>query len=100
LVQRSCAAAVELADRLRDAGLTVLNDVVLNQVLVRAGDGASTEALLAAVQRDGRVWCGPTVWDGATAIRVSVSSWKTSSEDARRAAAVIAECAATVGPAR
>jgi glutamate/tyrosine decarboxylase-like PLP-dependent enzyme len=96
LVQRSCDAAVELADVLRDAGLTVLNDVVLNQVLVRCDDGPTTDALIDAVQADGRVWCGPTHWDGATAMRISVSSWKTDRDDARRAGAVIAECAAAV----
>jgi glutamate/tyrosine decarboxylase-like PLP-dependent enzyme len=96
LVQRSCDAAVELADELRNAGLTILNDVVLNQVLVRCDDGPTTDALIDSVQRDGRVWCGPTQWDGATAMRVSVSSWKTGPEDARRAAAVIAERAAAV----
>ena len=92
LVQRSCDAAAELADRLRDGGLTVLNDVVLNQVLVRCEDGPTTEALLTAVQQDGRIWCGPTQWDGTTAMRVSVSAWKTDRDVARRAAEVIVEC--------
>ena len=92
LVQRSCDAAVELADRLREGGLAVLNDVVLNQVLVRCDDGPTTEALLHAVQRDGRIWCGPTQWDGATAMRVSVSAWKTDRDIARHAAEVILAC--------
>ena len=96
LVQRSCDAAVELADRLRDGGLTVLNDVVLNQVLVRCDDGSTTEALIAAVQADGRVWCGPTQWDGATAMRVSVSGWKTDRDIARQAAEIIVTHANTV----
>jgi glutamate/tyrosine decarboxylase-like PLP-dependent enzyme len=92
LVQRTCDAAVELADRLRDGGLTILNDVVLNQVLVRCDDGPTTEALITAVQQDGRVWCGPTQWGGATAMRISVSAWKTAREIARRAAEVILAC--------
>ena len=75
-------------------GLTVLNDVVLNQVLVRLVDGPTTEALVAEVQADGRVWCGPAVWDGAAAMRISVSSWKTGPEEAAEAARVILECAA------
>ncbi len=82
LVARSCATALAVADRLRAGGLTVLNDVVLNQVLVRAGSDAATTALVAAVQDGGRVWCGPTVWDGRPALRVSVSSWKTTPADA------------------
>ena len=81
--------------RLAAGGLTVLNDVVLNQVLVRLDDGPTTEALVAAVQADGRVWCGPTLWDGATAMRISVSSWKTGARR-RRGARRILECAGHV----
>jgi glutamate/tyrosine decarboxylase-like PLP-dependent enzyme len=96
LVARACDAATVIADELRDAGLTILNDVVLNQVLVLLDDGPTTERLIAEVQADGRIWCGPTQWNGATAMRVSVSSWKTDREDAASAAAVIAECASRV----
>ena len=96
LVQRACACARLLADRLSSAGFDVLNDVVLNQVLVRWGDGASTEALIHEIQRDGRVWCGPTVWQGAPAMRISVSSWKTTPATAARAADVIVEAAGRV----
>ena len=60
LVADACDAAVVIADRLRAAGATIVNDVVLNQVLVRFGDAATTSAVLAEVQADGRVWCGPT----------------------------------------
>jgi glutamate/tyrosine decarboxylase-like PLP-dependent enzyme len=94
LVQQACDCATVIADRLRGAGFDVLNDVVLNQVLVRWHDGPTTEHLLEAVQHDGRVWCGPTQWDGATAMRISVSSWKTTRQDAGRAADVIIELAA------
>ena len=97
MVQQSCAAAAAIADRLREEpGFEILNDVVLNQVLVRFRDGATTEALVAAIQADGRIWCGPTQWAGGTALRVSVSSWKTTVDDAAAAAAVIVECAATL----
>ncbi|MEQ6903362.1 pyridoxal-dependent decarboxylase [Nocardioides sp. YIM 152588] len=98
LVQGSCDAAALIATRLGEGGLEVVNDVVLNQVLVRLGGpaGGLTEALVEAVQADGRIWCGPTVWQGATAMRVSVSSWRTDLEEAARAAEVILECAARV----
>ncbi len=99
LVQQACESAVAIADRLGESGFDVLNDVVLNQVLVRFVDGPTTERLLAEVQRDGRIWCGSTQWDGATAMRISVSSWKTTVADAQRAAAVIVECAARVSDA-
>lgn len=96
LVAESSSHARLIAERLRDGGLEVLNEVVLNQVLVRAEDGASTTALLAALHADGRLWCGPTVWDGTPAIRVSVSSWRTTAADAVRAADVMLELAARV----
>ncbi len=84
--------------RLRAGGLTILNDVVLNQVLVRLVDGPTTEALIAEIQSDGRIWCGPTQWGGATAMRISVSSWKTDLDDAAFAADVILDCADRVRP--
>lgn len=94
MVQQASDAAVCVADHLRGAeGFTILNDVVLNQVLVRFGDAATTERLIAEIQRDGRIWCGATQWQGSTAMRVSVSSWKTTPDDARAAAQVILECA-------
>jgi 7-keto-8-aminopelargonate synthetase-like enzyme len=74
---------------MRAAGFTVLNDVVLNQVLVSFGDDARTDAVVAAVQRDGTAWCGPTVWHGRHAMRISVSSWVTSDADVERAADAI-----------
>lgn len=93
LVQRASDGARLIARRLSDAGFDVLNDVVINQVLVRYESAASTERLLAEIQRDGRIWCGATQWNDATAMRVSVSSWKTTLDDADHAADVIIECA-------
>jgi len=93
MVQQACEAAIAIADRLRDAGFTILNDVVLNQVLVLLDDPPTTERLIAEIQLDGRIWCGATQWNGATAMRISVSSWKTTVDDARAAAQVIVECA-------
>jgi glutamate/tyrosine decarboxylase-like PLP-dependent enzyme len=93
LVTRACDVATAIAARLRAGGLMILNDVVLNQVLVRFVDGPTTEALIAEIQADGRIWCGPTRWDGATAMRISVSSWKTDLDDAAFAADAILDCA-------
>src|SRR4051794_3916269 len=93
LVSDACDAAVAIAAHLREAGATIVNDVVLNQVLVRFGDAATTTAVLDEVQADGRVWCGPSQWGGATAMRISVSSWKTDGEVADRAATSIVEVA-------
>lgn len=94
LVADDCDAAVVIADRLRAAGFEVLNDVVLNQVLVRYADGPTTELLMKALEADGRVWCGATQWGGQTAMRISVSSWKTDRAVAERAAEAIVEVAA------
>jgi glutamate/tyrosine decarboxylase-like PLP-dependent enzyme len=93
LVADACEAAVAIAERLRAGGFDVLNDVVLNQVLVRYVDGPTTERLMAALEADGRVWCGPTQWGGQTAMRISVSSWKTDRAIAVRAAETIVEVA-------
>jgi glutamate/tyrosine decarboxylase-like PLP-dependent enzyme len=93
MVQQACEAANAIGDRLRDAGFTILNDVVLNQVLVLLDDPPTTERLIAEIQRGGRIWCGATQWNGATAMRISVSSWKTTIDDAIAAAHVIEDCA-------
>ena len=93
LVRQASDCARVIAGHLAANGFEVINDVVLNQVLVRFGDGVTTERLIAAIQADGRIWCGPTQWHGSTAMRISVSSWKTTPADAERAAAVIVDCA-------
>jgi glutamate/tyrosine decarboxylase-like PLP-dependent enzyme len=94
LVERCCALAGRIADRLREAdGVEVLNDVVLNQVLVRFGDDARTRAVIAAVQGEGTAWMGGTVWQGAAAMRISVSNWSTTEDDAQRTAHAILRCA-------
>jgi glutamate/tyrosine decarboxylase-like PLP-dependent enzyme len=91
LIARTCGYARIMAGALRQAGLIVLNDVVLNQVLVRAATDEATLALVAAVQADGTCWCGPTQWQGRPAMRISISGWATGEDDiARSTAAIIA----------
>ena len=92
LVDRTCRLARRLADGIREAGHDVLNDVVLNQVVVDFGDPARTDAVIAAVQREGTCWCGPTIWRGRKAMRVSVSSWCTTEDDIDRSIAAICAC--------
>jgi glutamate/tyrosine decarboxylase-like PLP-dependent enzyme len=90
LVSRSCALARRMADRLRaEPAAEVLNDVVLNQVLVRITDASGanvTPAVVTAVQDDGVCWLGGTQWAGAPAMRISVSGWATSEGDIDRSA--------------
>jgi glutamate/tyrosine decarboxylase-like PLP-dependent enzyme len=84
LVERTCRHARRFADALSSAGCEVLNDVVLNQVLVSFGEPEATQRIIAAIQADGTCWCGGTVWQGRTAMRISVSSWATTEADVER----------------
>jgi glutamate/tyrosine decarboxylase-like PLP-dependent enzyme len=94
LVERCCALAARMARRLRSVeGAQVLNDVVLNQVLVRfvGSDGANiTRGVIAGVQASGVCWCGGTMWGGEAAMRISISHWQTREEDIDRSADAIA----------
>jgi len=97
MVERCCSLARRMADRLREAdGVEVLNDVVLNQVLVRFGDDDRTRAVIAAVQEDGTAWMGGTVWHGSAAMRISVSNWSTTEADADRTVEAILRAASAV----
>ena len=89
LVERHCRFAQRFAQAFTDAGFSVLNEVVLNQVLVAFGDAERTRQVIAAVQDDGTCWCGATVWQGRTAMRVSVISWATTEADVDRSIAAI-----------
>ena len=92
LVERNCANARRMASRLGEIpGAQILNEVVLNQVLVRfpGGDDAN-RAAVAAIQRDGTCWLGGTEWQGRAALRLSFSNWATSDADVDRSAAAIA----------
>ena len=89
LVERCCRHAARFAEGLRAAGYSVLNDVVLNQVLVAFGDDDATRRVIAALQQDGTCWCGGTVWQGRAAMRISVSSWATTDDDVARSLAAM-----------
>ncbi|NUM75955.1 aspartate aminotransferase family protein [candidate division KSB1 bacterium] len=84
LIERTCRHARRFAEGLSAAGFQILNEVVLNQVLVSFGDAEKTNRVIAAIQADGTCWCGGTVWQGKTAMRISVSSWATTDEDVER----------------
>jgi glutamate/tyrosine decarboxylase-like PLP-dependent enzyme len=84
LIERTCEHARRFVEGFRMAGFTVLNDVVINQVLVSFGSNDATQKVIRAVQEDGTCWCGGTVWQGKSAMRVSVSSWATTEADVDR----------------
>jgi glutamate/tyrosine decarboxylase-like PLP-dependent enzyme len=102
LVDRCCALARRFADRLSTAdGVDVLNEVVLNQVLVRfRGDDELTREVVRRVQADGTCWLGGTTWQGRAAMRISVSSWSTDESDVDRSAAAVLRCAAVARAGR
>jgi len=96
LIERNCRQAKQFAERLRQAGFSILNDVVLNQVLVSFGSADETRRIIAAIQTDGTCWCGGTEWQGHTAMRISVSCWATTDEDVERSAAAMIRIAKEV----
>jgi len=89
LIERTCAHARQFAEGLRAAGFEVLNEVVINQVLVTFGDAQKTQQVIHRIQDEGTCWCSGTVWQGKTAMRISVSSWATTREDVDRSVAAI-----------
>ena len=102
LVERCCAQARRFAEGIAALpGVTVLNEVVLNQVLFRFEDDERTDAVLRRVQESGRVWTSGTTWAGRQAIRLSVSNWQTRDEEADLAVEAFraaAEVPASVAP--
>lgn len=93
LVERNCRQARRFAEGLQAAGFKVLNEVVLNQVLVVFGDAETTNRVVSEIQTEGTCWCGGTVWQGQTAMRISVSSWATTDADVERSLAAMVRIA-------
>ena len=89
MIEQTCGHARRCARELQAAGFDVLNEVVLNQVLVSFGDPATTNQVIADIQADGTCWCGGTVWQGKTAMRISVSGWSTSDADIEKSLAAM-----------
>jgi glutamate/tyrosine decarboxylase-like PLP-dependent enzyme len=89
MIERNCHQARMFAERLHDAGFSIWNEVVLNQVLVSFGSPEETRRVIAEIQTDGTCWCGATQWQGHTAMRISVSSWATTDDDVERSIATM-----------
>ena len=96
LVERCCDHARTFAELLGAApDVEILNEVVLNQVLVRfGGDDETTREIVRRVQADGTCWLGGTDWHGRAAMRISVSSFRTTAADVERSANAILQAAA------
>ena len=97
LVDRCSDHALRFAAGLRAAGVEVLNEVVINQVLVSFGDDDATDRVIDHIQRSGECWCGGTLWKGQRAMRISVSSWATTVEDVDRSLVAIIAAKETCG---
>jgi glutamate/tyrosine decarboxylase-like PLP-dependent enzyme len=93
LIDRCCTLAIRLATQLRaDDRLEILNEVVLNQVLVRVrGDDPDrkTRAMVERLQQEGTCWASGTTWHGMAALRLSVSNYSTTERDIDLTAAAI-----------
>jgi glutamate/tyrosine decarboxylase-like PLP-dependent enzyme len=100
LVEGNCERAREMAEALAShPGITILNDVVLNQVLVRVRNRAGenlTPAVIAAVQQAGVCWVGGTSWEKEPAMRIAISNWSTSPADIEASAMSIIRAADAV----
>jgi len=99
LIDGCCDRARQFAEILgRDQRVAILNDVVLNQVLVRFSDSDDvTRNVITRVQREGTCWLGGTTWQGNAAMRISVSNWSTTAEDVEKSCAAIVRCLDAAG---
>jgi glutamate/tyrosine decarboxylase-like PLP-dependent enzyme len=97
LIERTCRHARRFAHGLAAAGHEILNDVVLNQVLVSFGSPERTRAVIERIQAEGVCWCGGTVWQGRTAMRISVCSWATCEADVELSLEAMLAAARAVG---
>jgi glutamate/tyrosine decarboxylase-like PLP-dependent enzyme len=93
IVERTSSHARRFAAGLKAAGFQVLNEVAINQVLVSFGTPDRTLQTIARLQADGVCWCGSTEWQGHTAMRISVSSWATTTDDVDRSLAAMLRAA-------
>ena len=101
MVERHCRHARRFAEGLSAAGFEILNDVVLNQVLISFGEPEQTIRVVREIQKDGTMWAGETVWQGRTAMRLSIIGWSTSDADVERCIETIVRLANGVrAPAR
>lgn len=97
MIRNSCDLAVVFAEILKKAGYEILNDVVLNQVMVSFGNDEINKSIIKRIQEEGSGWFGGSTWHGRTAMRISISSWRTTREDVERCADIIIKMARSIG---
>ena len=93
IIRRNCAQARRMAAHLaKVTGVSILNEVVLNQVLVHFGSDERTRAVISRVQAEGTCWAGGAIWQGKQVMRIAMSNWSTTDQDIDRSAEAILRC--------
>jgi glutamate/tyrosine decarboxylase-like PLP-dependent enzyme len=92
IIEKNCRFASIIADKLSQHGIQILNEINLNQVLVHFDNNELTKKVISDIQNDGICWCGGTNWRGYEAMRISISSWKTTEKDIDMTAESIVKC--------
>lgn len=92
LVDRLCDHAEYFAERLKENGFTVLNEVVFNQILIKCETAEKTKATLKNIQSCGKCWCGGAIWNNEPVIRISVCSWQTTRQDIDESVEAFVNC--------
>lgn len=96
MIDDMCDNAQYLGAKLKEAGIPLVNPPIFNQMMIQFSSDEETNAVLAAIQKSGTIWCGSSVFKGRTVIRISISSYSSTREDMDAAALVIKEAAASV----
>lgn len=94
LIDQCCTSARLIADLLsQQPGIAILNDVVLNQLVIRFGTDlpseegdALTRKTIEKIQADGMIFAGGAKWRGRDVLRLSVTNFQTTSDEAQLAA--------------
>jgi glutamate/tyrosine decarboxylase-like PLP-dependent enzyme len=91
MIERCCANARRFAAGMAaEPGVEILNDVVLNQVVVRFGDtDAVNEEVVERVQAEGTCFLGGTTWRERGAVRFSTTNWSTTADDIDRSVTAV-----------
>jgi glutamate/tyrosine decarboxylase-like PLP-dependent enzyme len=91
MIDRCCDHAQRMADRLAQVdGVEVLNDVVLNQVVVRFDDDDDlTTTVIERVQDESTCWLSASTFRARAVMRISIVGWQTTAADIDKSAQAI-----------
>ena len=95
MIERCCDLTRDFVSKLGELpGVEVLITPVINQGLVRFLDpdgdhDKRTDEVINRINEGGEAWFGPTVWHDMRVMRISLSNFRTTSDDIERAVAAI-----------